>query len=92
MILVAMIVPSACNDAQPGDIAKVVLMPGDPLRAKTLAETYLENPVCFNTIRNMYGYTGMYRGKRISVMEKCSCPPSYKTSISTSTNARIRIS
>ncbi len=64
----AMIVPSACNDAQIGDIAKIVLMPGDPLRAKTLAETYFENPVCFNTIRNMYGYTGLYRGKRISVM------------------------
>lgn len=64
----AMVVPSACNDAQVGDIAKVVLMPGDPLRAKTLAETYLENPVCFNTIRNMYGYTGTYKGKRISVM------------------------
>lgn len=64
----AMIVPSACNDAQPGDIAKVVLFPGDPLRAKTLAETYLENPVCFNTIRNMYGYTGTYKGKKISVM------------------------
>jgi purine-nucleoside phosphorylase len=64
----AMVVPSACNDAQVGDIAKVVLMPGDPLRAKTLAENYLENPVCFNTIRNMYGYTGTYRGKKISVM------------------------
>ena len=64
----AQITPSACNDAQPGDIAKVVLFPGDPLRAKTLAETYFENPVCFNTIRNMYGYTGTYRGKRISVM------------------------
>ena len=64
----AMVVPSACNDAQPGDIAKIVLMPGDPLRAKTIAETYLEDPVCFNTIRNMYGYTGMYKGKRISVM------------------------
>ena len=64
----AMIVPSACNDAQPGDIAKIVLFPGDPLRAKTLAETYFEDPKCFNTIRNMYGYTGTYRGKRISVM------------------------
>ena len=63
-----MIVPSACNDAQPGDIAKIVLMPGDPLRAKTLAETYFEDPYCFNTIRNMYGYTGTYRGKKISVM------------------------
>ena len=64
----AMIVPSACNDAQPGDIAKIVLFPGDPLRAKSLAETYFEDAFCFNAIRGMYGYTGTYRGKRISVM------------------------
>lgn len=63
-----MIVPSACNEANKGDIAKVVLMPGDPLRAKYVAENYLENPVCFNTVRNMFGYTGTYKGKRISVM------------------------
>ncbi|MDD4807795.1 MAG: purine-nucleoside phosphorylase [Oscillospiraceae bacterium] len=50
------------------DIAKVVLMPGDPLRAKHVADHYLENPVCFNTIRNMLGYTCTYRGKKISVM------------------------
>ena len=63
-----MIVPSACNEANNGDIAKVVLMPGDPLRAKYVAEHFLENPVCFNTVRNMFGYTGTYKGKRISVM------------------------
>jgi len=63
-----MIVPSACNEAAKGDIAKVVLMPGDPLRAKYVAEHYLENPVCFNAVRNMFGYTGSYKGKRISVM------------------------
>lgn len=63
-----MIVPSACNEAARGDIAKAVLMPGDPLRAKFVAETYLENPVCFNTVRNMFGYTGTYKGKKISVM------------------------
>lgn len=63
-----MATPSACNEARPGDIAKAVLMPGDPLRAKFVAEHYLENPVCFNTVRNMLGYTGTYRGKRISVM------------------------
>lgn len=63
-----MIVPSACNAADKGDVAKAVLMPGDPLRAKFVAENYLENPVCFNTVRNMLGYTGLYRGKRISVM------------------------
>ena len=43
-------------------------MPGDPLRAKYIAETYLEDVVCFNTVRNMFGYTGTYKGKRISVM------------------------
>lgn len=63
-----MIVPSACNEANKGDIAKVVLMPGDPLRAKYVADNYLENPVCFNTVRNMYGFTGTYKGKKISVM------------------------
>ncbi|MBE6908481.1 MAG: purine-nucleoside phosphorylase [Ruminococcaceae bacterium] len=60
--------PSACIAADEANIAKVVLFPGDPLRAKTVAETYLENPVLFNSVRNMYGYTGMYQGKRISVM------------------------
>lgn len=56
------------NAAASGDIAKTVLMPGDPLRAKFIAETYLENPVQFNTVRNMFGYTGTYKGKKISVM------------------------
>ena len=56
------------NAAEPGAIAKTVLMPGDPLRAKFVAETYLENPVCFNTVRNMFGYTGTYHGKQVSVM------------------------
>lgn len=59
---------SACIAADEANIAKVVLFPGDPLRAKTVAETYLENPVLFNSVRNMYGYTGTYQGKRISVM------------------------
>ncbi len=49
-------------------IAKTVLMPGDPLRAKFIAENFLENPVLFNTVRNMFGYTGTYKGKKISVM------------------------
>lgn len=61
-------VPTPHNAAQPGDIAKTVLMPGDPLRAKFIAENYLESPVCFNTVRNMLGYTGSYQGKRVSVM------------------------
>lgn len=60
--------PTPHNAAKPGDIAKKVLMPGDPLRAKFVAETYLENPVCFNTVRNVYGYTGKYKGKEVSVM------------------------
>ncbi len=50
------------------DIAPTVIMPGDPLRAKFIAETFLENPVQFNTVRNMFGYTGTYKGKEISVM------------------------
>lgn len=54
--------------AKVGDIAKTVLMPGDPLRAKFIAENYLEDVVCFNTVRNMFGFTGTYKGKRVSVM------------------------
>lgn len=56
------------NAAKEGDIARTVLMPGDPLRAKYIAETYLEDVECFNTVRNMFGYTGTYKGKRVSVM------------------------
>ncbi|MBR0085337.1 MAG: purine-nucleoside phosphorylase [Lachnospiraceae bacterium] len=56
------------NEAKKNQIAKKVLMPGDPLRAKFIAETYLEDPVCFNTVRNMFGYTGKYKGKKVSVM------------------------
>ena len=56
------------NAANAGEIAKTVLMPGDPLRAKYIAQNYLEDPVCFNTVRNMFGYTGTYKGHRVSVM------------------------
>ncbi len=56
------------NSASKDDIAKTVLMPGDPLRAKFIAENFLDSSVCFNTVRNMFGYTGTYRGKRVSVM------------------------
>ncbi len=56
------------NGAEKGDIAKTVLMPGDPLRAKYIAETYLKDVKCFNTVRNMFGYTGTYEGKKVSVM------------------------
>ena len=59
---------TAHNSAKPGQIAKTVLMPGDPLRAKFIAETFLENPVQFNSVRNMFGYTGTYKGKEVSVM------------------------
>ena len=53
--------------AKPGDIAETILLPGDPLRAKYIAETMLENAVCYNQVRGMLGFTGTYRGKRISV-------------------------
>jgi len=54
--------------AQKGQVAKTVLMPGDPLRAQFIAETYLENPVEFNRVRGMLGFTGTYKGKPVSVM------------------------
>lgn len=60
--------PTAHNAAKLGDIAKIVLMPGDPLRAQYIADTYLEDVTCFNTVRNMLGFTGTYRGVRLSVM------------------------
>jgi purine-nucleoside phosphorylase len=56
------------NSAEKGQIAKTVLMPGDPLRARFIAEKYLENPVEFNRVRGMLGFTGTYRGKPLSVM------------------------
>jgi len=55
-------------EAKKRDIAETILLPGDPLRAKWIAETFLENPVCFNRVRNMFGYTGTYNGKKVSVM------------------------
>lgn len=63
-----MSIPTPHNEANIGDIAKTVLMPGDPLRAKFIAENYLEDAVCFNKVRNMFGYTGTYKGKKVSVM------------------------
>ena len=56
------------NKAELGQIAKTVLMPGDPLRAKFIAETFLEDPVLVNDVRGMLGYTGTYQGKQVSVM------------------------
>ncbi|CDF78380.1 purine nucleoside phosphorylase [Formosa agariphila KMM 3901] len=55
-------------EAEKGAIAETILLPGDPLRAKWISEHYLKDAVCFNTVRNMFGYTGTYNGKRISVM------------------------
>lgn len=55
-------------NAEQNDIAKIVLMPGDPLRAKFIADTYLTDVVMFNQVRNMFGYTGYYNGKKVSVM------------------------
>jgi purine-nucleoside phosphorylase len=52
----------------PGDIAETILLPGDPLRAKWIAETYFEDSFCFNEVRGMYGYTGFYKGRRVSAM------------------------
>lgn len=56
------------NAAKREDIAQTVLLPGDPLRAKMIAETYLEDPIQFNSVRNMLGFTGKYKGKKVSVM------------------------
>lgn len=53
--------------AKAGEIADTILLPGDPLRAKYIAETFLEDATCYNEVRNMFGYTGTYKGKRISV-------------------------
>lgn len=55
------------NEAEPGQIAKTVLMPGDPLRARYIAETYLDDAVCYNCVRGMYGYTGYYNGQQVSI-------------------------
>lgn len=63
-----MSIPTPHIGAKKGDFAKTVLMPGDPLRAKFIAETYLENPRLVTSVRNMLGYTGTYKGKEISVM------------------------
>ena len=60
--------PTAHNNAPKGAFAKTVLMPGDPLRAKFIAETFLENPVLVNNVRGIQGYTGTYKGVPVSVM------------------------
>ncbi|SFE28822.1 purine-nucleoside phosphorylase [Peptostreptococcaceae bacterium pGA-8] len=61
-------IPTPHITAKQGDFAETVLMPGDPLRAKFIAETFFENPVLVNNVRGVQGYTGTYKGKRVSVM------------------------
>ena len=60
--------PTPHISAKPGDFAKTVLLPGDPLRSKFIAENFLENPVLVNNVRGVQGYTGTYKGVRVSVM------------------------
>ena len=60
--------PTPHIGAKYGEIASTVIMAGDPLRAKFMAEKYLDNPVQFNNVRGMLGFTGTYQGKRVSVM------------------------
>jgi len=68
-------IPTPHINAKQGDIAKTVLMPGDPLRAKFIAENFLENPVQFNEVRGMLGFTGTYKGVPVSVMGSgMGCP------------------
>lgn len=71
-----MSVPTPHIAAKEGDFAETVLMPGDPLRAKLIAEEYLENAVLVNNVRGVQGYTGAYRGKRVSVMASGMGQPS----------------
>jgi purine-nucleoside phosphorylase len=63
--------------AGPGEIAPVVLMPGDPLRAKWIADTFLEDTTCYNEVRGMLGYTGTWRGQRVSVQGSGMGQPSF---------------
>ena len=60
--------PTPHIKATPADFGQTVLMPGDPLRAKYIADHFLENPVLVNNVRGVQGYTGVYKGVRVSVM------------------------
>ncbi len=60
--------PTPHNEAKLGDIAKTVIMPGDPLRAKYISENFLENPKLVNQVRGIYAYTGKYKGKEVTIM------------------------
>ncbi|MGN1018832.1 MAG: purine-nucleoside phosphorylase, partial [Aristaeellaceae bacterium] len=61
-------IPTPHITAKAGDFAPTVLMPGDPLRSQFIAETFLTDPVLVNNVRGVQGYTGLYKGKRVSVM------------------------
>ncbi len=69
-------IPTPHIEAKEGDFAKTVLMPGDPLRAQFIAENFLENAVLVNDVRGIKGYTGYYKGKRVSVMASGMGQPS----------------
>ena len=70
-------IPTHHIEAKAGDFAKTVLMPGDPLRAKFIAETFLTDAKLINNVRGVQGYTGTYKGKRVSVMASgMGMPPS----------------
>ncbi len=80
---------SAHNEAKMGDIAETILLPGDPLRAKYIADNFLEDVVCYNKVRNIASFTGTYKGKRISVQgtgmgntfNRVFIPPEFITSV-----------
>jgi purine-nucleoside phosphorylase len=86
--------PTPHISAAPGDFAEVVLMPGDPLRARYIAENFLESPREVTAVRNMYGYTGTYQGRRLSVMGHGMGIPSisiYATELIKEYKARVLI-
>ena len=67
-------IPTPHISCQKEDFAETVIMPGDPLRSKFIAETFLENPVLVNNVRGVQGYTGTYKGKRVSVKDHTHLP------------------
>jgi purine-nucleoside phosphorylase len=86
--------PTPHISAAPGDFAEVVLMPGDPLRARYIAERFLESPRQVTAVRNMYGYTGTYQGRKLSVMGHGMGIPSlsiYATELIKEYGARVLI-
>ena len=77
--------PTPHISAKPGDFGKTVLMPGDPLRSKFIAENFLENPVLVNNVRGVQGYTGTYKGVKVSVMASgIFCPQPEKSAVQAS--------